>query len=524
LASITDLAAKANQLRIANQWQDALTIYQVIAKQIPKSAEIAHNQAICYLGLDDAPSALKATNLALQLKPDLWQSQLIQAKAQRLIDKSGEQPRSTLIGIMNRYPLAQDIQAHARLEMAELELNVFCNARSCAQLVEPVLNTPGFEERTQLTSLMAKLYDRMESDQALTNLAIDYARRYLQQKNSDTVRDHRAQQRNPSNQTTKTTTGQKQHGRKRIGLLSPMFQAGPLYFLTFESFKRLSEQYDLILFSRGKKSDWATAEFQSIASEWIDCRALNHNTLTQQLHSVELDVLFELGGWMDTEGLKAVSTKPAPLQYKWVGGQALTTGLDCFDGYLSDQWQTTPATYELFTEPLVLLPDGYVRFTPPAYFPKGTHKKSTGVAAIIGNPLKITEKLTQRLIKNQRQKLNNQPNIKELRLIDRRYQHPRVLARIQSLLEAFPGKVKIVACDSHQDFLKEIAKVEYIIDTEPYSAGLTAREALALGAKLITPNRPGKLFASRHGWAAARAYQNNPKPTPLDLSALIQKP
>lgn len=532
-ATLADLLAKANQLRLGNQWQAALTAYQQLANAVPQSAEIAHNQAICYLGLNDAGAALASANRALAIKPDLWQSQLIKAKAERQTDKSGEDACATLGQLITHHPKSAEIQAHARLEMAELELNVFCNAQACAQWVKPVLHTPGFEERTQLTSLIAKLYDRSESDLALTQMAMDYAQRFLQQpgrqeSNNKNTKAQSTKKLAPQGSKphvahkNKTASSQTKSGRKRIGLLSPMFQAGPLYFLTFASFKQLAKDHELILFSRGKKSDWATAEFQSIAAEWIDCRTLNHTALNQQLRDAQLDVLVELGGWMDTEGLKAVSTKPAPLQYKWVGGQAMTTGLNCFDGYLSDPWQTPNATHGLFTEPLILLPEGYVRFTPPGYFPKAKKKKAAGVAAIIGNPLKVTEKLTQRLIKAQREPSTGTPELKELRLIDRRYQHPRVLARIESLLESFPGKLKVVACDSHEEFLTEVAKVEWVVDTEPYSAGLTAREALALGAKLITPTRPGKLFASRHGWAANRAFQANSAPAPINLAELLR--
>jgi predicted O-linked N-acetylglucosamine transferase (SPINDLY family) len=402
---------------------------------------------------------------------------------------------------------------HAGIELAELELNVFCNARACHRLAKPLEQSPEFAERAQLASLVARLYDRDESDTEITRIAKRFSKTFLDISNQGPI--HRA---SDPGRGTAQGRGRPRKKRPRIGLLSPMFTAGPLYYLSFEVWKKIAKTHDLIIFNRGKKSDWATEAFRAIAKDWIDCPEQPGLTLASTIASQELQVLFELGGWMDTEGLKAVSLRPAPAIYKWVGGQAMTTGLSVFDGYLSDQWQSPKGSEGLFTEPLLRLSGGYVQYTPPAFFPKPISKKESGVAALIGNPVKVTQKTIDLLIAAGRKSGPSAPKIKELRLIDRRYGHPRVLARIESLLERFKGDITVIAPDAHEAFLQSVAPVQWVIDTTPYSAGLTAREALTLGAKLLTAHPEPALFAGRHGIAAQAAATHNAALKPAALA------
>ena len=135
--------------------------------------------------------------------------------------------------------------------------------------------------------------------------------------------------------------------------------------------------------------------------------------------------------------------------------------------------------------PLVRVPSGYAQCTLPNFFPKA--KKRYRQRSYIGNPLKVTAKTIELLSRANKKSSTEAAKIKELRLIDRRYAHPRVLSRIEGLLDRFQGDITIVVPDSHEHFLQSVASVEWVVDTTPYSAGLTAREALALGAKLLTP-------------------------------------
>jgi protein O-GlcNAc transferase len=508
--------AKANALRTAGQWKEAIQAYNGLTQALPNSPEIAHNLSICWLGAGKADIAARYAQQALSQNPGLWQSQLILAKAQRQLDPSG-QACEQLLTQLAKHSANHQAKAHARLELSELSLNVFCNARQSHEWAAPLARTPEFEERAKLNCLIAQLYERDLSDLAFTRQAIAYSEKFL-----DLSKPHTLAKKAPKKRSKKAA-------RLRVGLVSSMFSASPLYYLCFAAFEALAKDCELIVFNRGKKHDWASQHFHDIASEWIDCQMDTGLALAQRMNEAGLDILFELSGWMDTDALKAASLAPAPRLYKWVGGQAMTTGLKVFNGYLSDTWQSPAATRTLFTEPLICLPQGYVRYQPPDYFPKRRARKTANTAAIIGNPLKVTKATVKHLLAANTAQTQDFPAIKELRLIDKRYRYSRVRERVEALLEGFGGTLKVVACESHEEFLKEVAKVPWVIDTAPYSAGLTAREALALGAQLICPPTPGKLFSSRHGWAAQEAYRNAASQgstgtlQPIDLTALWAK-
>jgi len=149
------------------------------------------------------------------------------------------------------------------------------------------------------------------------------------------------------------------------------------------------------------------------------------------------------------------------------------------------------------------VPSGYAQCTLPKFFPKA--KKRYRQRSYIGNSLKVTAKTIELLSRANKKSSTEAAKIKELRLIDRRYAHPRVLSRIEGLLDRFQGYITVVGPDLHEIFLQSAASVEWVVDTTPYSAGLTAREALALGAKLLTPHPEPTLFAGRHGIATQAA-------------------
>jgi len=56
--------------------------------------------------------------------------------------------------------------------------------------------------------------------------------------------------------------------------------------------------------------------------------------------------------------------------------------------------------------------------------------------------------------------------------------------------------VEFVCPASHREALELLGRHEWMIDTFPYSSGLTAREANAMGMKVKTFT--GELFCERH--------------------------
>jgi predicted O-linked N-acetylglucosamine transferase (SPINDLY family) len=271
-----------------------------------------------------------------------------------------------------------------------------------------------------------------------------------------------------------------------VALISPLLNASPVYFLTIHGWRHVAKGSEIVVFNRGHKNDWATQEFRSLANEWHDVQEMPAQQLARALHAANIDVLYDLGGWMDTVGLRALSTKPASRMYKWVGGQSVTTGLDVFDGWIGDQWHSPESLQHLYTEPLINIAEGYASYTPPAYFPKKHElpKVRRKESVVFANPAKLSRAFLA--------ELSTKPGTKVF--IHHQFRFARTRARVEQALEGH--KVEFIMPASHQEALMALAQFEQMADTFPYSSGLTAREALALGLRIDA--RVGQLFCERH--------------------------
>jgi predicted O-linked N-acetylglucosamine transferase (SPINDLY family) len=339
-----------------------------------------------------------------------------------------------------------------------------------------------------LTELMADLYERTKTPEEMSTDLCRFAKEYL-------AKPERVHVRSAGPVST----------RRRIGLMSPQFCCSPVYFFGIGALRLLAQEVDLVVLNRGLRSDWASSEFKSIAREWHETAGLDRERLAEFIARQGLDVLIDMGGWMDPVGLSAISTKPAGRIYKWVGGQAATTGIRAFDGFFTDRYQSSPQDQHLYAEPLVFLDHGYVSYTPPAYMPDPVATDENDVFGVIANPVKISSAFLAFLKDAVDRHAGEAGGIVCLRFIDRRYRHARLRSRITSALEASQAykqkrlQLEFIVPQSHRDYLEQVAKLTAVIDTFPYSGGLTTIEALALGVPCFT--RAGSLFSERHSYS-----------------------
>jgi predicted O-linked N-acetylglucosamine transferase (SPINDLY family) len=148
--------------------------------------------------------------------------------------------------------------------------------------------------------------------------------------------------------------------------MSPLLCVGHVYFVTVARWRKLARGSDIVVFHRGQRNDWVPADLRALSTKWHGVAALDATALDHSIHNADLDVFYDRGGWMDPIGLQALSAKPARLQYKWVGGQSVTTGLDSFDGWIRDAAQSPRRLQHLYTELLLLVPGSYAEYTPPS--------------------------------------------------------------------------------------------------------------------------------------------------------------
>jgi predicted O-linked N-acetylglucosamine transferase (SPINDLY family) len=458
------LLENAQRAMAEGRWADSSQHFGLAAQRNPTNANVWHNLGVSLLALGKAQLALNACNCAFSLNPELWQSRLIQGKAQKMLGQvvAADKCFADVLKI-------DPANGTARIARADLAMNTFGAPLKAMEWVKPLLGTTEHGEDAELTTLMASLYDRDESAQVLNKRIIKFSRTALRL--------------DASLLAPRPTGAATRSGRSRVGLLSPLFCVSPVYFLTISGWRHLAKTCDVVVFNRGHKTDWATQVFKDLANEWHNVQEMDALRLAQAMQAADIDVLYDLGGWMDPVGLKALSVKPAKKMFKWVGGQSVTTGLETFDGWIGDEGQSPLHLQHLYTEPLVNVQGGYATYTPPDYLPPIPKQKSD-VPVVFSNPAKVSRAFLAHL--------QTIPGKK--RFVHQQFQYAQARLRVEEALGH--TNVEFVLPANHREALEVLGRHKVMLDTFPYSSGLTAREAQAMGVRVEA--KVGTLFCERH--------------------------
>ena len=480
------LIAAAFARRDAGDHVQAIRLFRKAETKLPRSPEIKHNLAMAYYAARDPAAARIAAGQAAALSPALWQSNALLARIAREsgdILATGDAWRAVLRHSPNN--------GTALLGLADLSMNEYGDPEAAIGLVGPLRRHAHFGADAELTSLMAGLYTGGENADVL----------------SDRLKTFAAANLTSPLLPPRTVRA----GRRRVGLISPLFSVSPVYYLTWSTWAAVAAHHDIVVFDRGVRHDWATERLQRIAREWHPVTTLEAPALTARIAEAEIDVLFDLGGWSDVVGLAALSAKPAARMYKWVGGQSATTGLGVFDGFIGDEWQSGADLASLYAEPIVNIPGGYIDYAPPDALLALRDAPRAGVA-LVGNPAKIGPGTIAAWPQG----------VERGTLIERRYGHERPLTRVTELLaRAGISVAQTIVPEGQATYLKALAAHEAIVNTQPYAAGLTAVEAHALGIRVLT-NGAGRLFSARHHLSHARTGGRNAS-LPAQILALIAR-
>ena len=118
-----------------------------------------------------------------------------------------------------------------------------------------------------------------------------------------------------------------------------------------------------------------------------------------------------------------------------------------------------------------------------------------GRLGVVANPLKISVEF----MKVVRQLLDKTPEAVHLELIDHRYVFERTRQRIaHGLGEKHAARIRFITPPDHPSFLSALNELDLLLDTFPYSGGLTACEAKQLNVPIHVFHYDRKLFCERH--------------------------
>lgn len=480
------LRATLAQARSASAAGDNLAARRALHQAhllMPDNFEILLDLATACLSCDEPAEALVHAKKA-QLQAGGWRLNMVLAsvfqRTQELdaanlhFQKALEEPEM---------PLASRVGALQKL--ADLQLNAFGDPLSAALTLQQLASfSPALALEADLAKLVADLYQgRCNSAEIAAGFAA-LARQLVPDTTTPTRERHT-----------------KLRQRPRIGLISQQFCASPVGFLTLGPVTALARDADLVFFDRGAKVDWAQAAFKAQARHWLACGMLNAAQLSQLMIEADLDALIDLSGWTDPQALRALARRPVGRQLKWVGGQSLSTGMACFDGFVTDKRQVPGSAAKLYTEPLLYAKHGYVTYTAPPYAPelavaagkppRAQTKVQAGVVALVSNPAKISHLAAESLYRLKPKKLV---------LVDRRWRHEGTRLAAQNRLGKLMDVAEFITPAHHPEYLHALQSLDAtFLDTAPYAMGLSAIELRLLGKHIVAePRSAAAVMCERH--------------------------
>jgi predicted O-linked N-acetylglucosamine transferase (SPINDLY family) len=281
----------------------------------------------------------------------------------------------------------------------------------------------------------------------------------------------------------------------RVGLLSATLRTHPVAWLALAGLEMLDPaHFELVCLAQPESADPMQRRFRAAAREWH----VVGPTPAAQARALDLDILIDLGGYGDHGLLPACAERLAPMQVKWVGLQNHSTGLAEMDWFVTDRWATPAELAGAYSERLIVMPDGYVCYTPPPHAPDVSPPPVMQRGYVTFGCFNNYAKITAELVSTWCNILHAVPDARLL-LKCHQFQESALAAKTVARFAAHgiaPERIEVRGMSAHRELLAQYADVDIVLDTHPYSGGVTTCEALWMGVPVLT--LPGETFASRH--------------------------
>jgi len=285
--------------------------------------------------------------------------------------------------------------------------------------------------------------------------------------------------------------------KMRLGYLSADFRQHPVARLAVELFARHDrERFDVFAYSYGPddRSDLRRRVVAAV-DRFVELDHDTHLQAAERIAADEIDVLVDLTGYTQHARPDILALRPAPIQVNYLGFPG-TMAADFIDYILVDQFVVPADQQPHFTEKLVHLPGCYLVGGPGTEIGASPSRESCNLPAeglvfcCFNNSYKITREVFavwMRLLEAV------SGSVLWLRQFNR--WAPANLRAEAGSRGVDPGRLIFAPPLPRAEHLARYRVADLLLDTFPYNAHATAKEALWSGCPLVTI--AGHTFASR---------------------------
>ena len=291
--------------------------------------------------------------------------------------------------------------------------------------------------------------------------------------------------------------------RLKIGYVSPDFHSHSVAFFA-EPLLRTHDRarFEVHCYSASTRRDAMHERLRGLADVWRDTAALDDPQLARCVREDGIDILIDLSGHTSKNRLRVFAMQPAPVQASYIG-YPNTTGLSAIQWRITDAIADPPGADAWYSEKLVRLSGGFLRFSPPDAARKVSREASDAQVRRPGvtfGSFNLLAKMSDACLKMWADVLHAVPDsrlfIKNVAMVDADVRS-HLLSRFRRLgiakerLEFAPWNVSL------ENHFRAYRDVDIALDTFPYNGTTTTCEALYMGVPVVS--RAGNVHAARVG-------------------------
>jgi protein O-GlcNAc transferase len=301
----------------------------------------------------------------------------------------------------------------------------------------------------------------------------------------------------PAAAPTPRRTARGATARLKVGFLGGDFHVHATAWLIAGMLEhRDPARFEFVAYSHGPDDGSALrARLRRAFDRFEDVAALASRDIARRIRGDEIDVLLDLGGFVESARLDVLAWRPAPLQGHYLGYPG-TTGAPFVDFFIADAHCAPPEIEGAFSERILRMPHCYQpndprreRGAPPTREAAGLPPHGT-VLCSFNQPFKITAAVFERWCRL----LQAMPQSRLwLLAFDAEAQR-----NLQARARAFgvdPARLVFAERIPQAEHLGRMHHADLAIDTFPCGSHTTASDALWAGVPLVTVR--GETFASR---------------------------
>lgn len=290
----------------------------------------------------------------------------------------------------------------------------------------------------------------------------------------------------PPHDKTKIAARFAERRKIRLGYISPDFRYHVVLLFVWSMLTKYNrDDFELYLFSTAKTEDSYSEYLKQQAAVWFNVSLLSAEQTAILIYNHEIDILVDLAGHTNGNGLPVLAYKPAPVQVSGIGYFA-TTGLNTVDYFLTDRYLSADNAFAHFTEKPLILPHSHFCYTPlqePVPVAGAPCNKNGFITfGSFNNMTKVNDDVLRVWAELLQQVPQSKLLLKCAKLGD---------ADMRDMMEGRLQEAGISA-DRYElrgfstDYLQEYHDMDIALDTFPYPGGGTTCDALYMGVPVVS--------------------------------------